>query len=45
MLFTLNPDDIPKLSKKESEIEDLIIVHRGWVFRFSYGWLWAAFPQ
>ncbi len=43
--YGLHPDDIPKLNEKEIEMADLTIITRGWVFRFSHGYLWACYPQ
>jgi hypothetical protein len=45
MLDLIHPDDIPSLSEKEKQMPDLIIVDRGWVFRFAYGYLWWAYPH
>jgi hypothetical protein len=43
--YDLHPDDIPTLNEKEIEMADLMIITRGWVFRFSHGYLWACYPQ
>lgn len=41
----LHEDDIPKLTDKEKKCPDLMVIYRGWVFRFAYGYLWASYPQ